>query len=247
MAKLSLLAGSTSKLVDVFVNDSSSATGAGLTGLAFNTSGISAYYYREGASSAVAITLATMTLGTWATGGFVLVDGSHMPGLYQLSIPNAALAGGAKSVVIMLLGATNMAPVLLEIELTAVDNQNGASFGLSALPSASPGASGGLATCDSANSVKIQTVDKRNTAITNFGFLMTLTSGAAGTGLTVTGQVSQNGSSFTTLTNSASIAEIGFGWYVINLAAADTNAADCLFRFSASGARDTDMSLLTLP
>lgn len=247
MAKLSILAGVTSKMVTVFVQDSSSTVGAGLTGLVYNTSSLTAYYYREGAGSAVAISLATMTLGTWATGGFVVVDGTHMPGVYSIGIPNAALASGAKSVVILLKGAANMAPVLLEIELTAVDNQNAASFGLTALPSAAPAASGGLPTCDSTNSVKIQTVAKRNTAIAGFPFLMTTSAGAAATGLTVTGQVSQNGSSFTTLTNSASITEIANGWYYVNLAAADTNAASCALRFSATGARDTDMTLLTLP
>lgn len=128
MAKLSIKAGTTSKLLDLFIQDSSKTDGSGLTGLAFNTSGLTAYYYREGAASATAITLATMTLGTWATGGFVVVDGTNMPGCYQLGIPDAALASGAKSVLVMLKGATNMAPVVLEIELTAVDNQSSNSF-----------------------------------------------------------------------------------------------------------------------
>jgi hypothetical protein len=146
MAKLSLLAGSTSKLLDLFVLDSSSTVGAGLTGLVFNTASLTAYYYREGAASATAITLATMTLGTWATGGFIVVDGTNMPGCYQLGLPNAALAAGAKSVLVMLRGATNMAPVLLEIELTACDNQDGVRLGLTALPNAAAEAAGGLYT-----------------------------------------------------------------------------------------------------
>lgn len=119
--KLLVKKGATSKLVQVFIQDNSVTTGAGLTGLVFNTASLSAYYYREGAASATAITLATMTLGTWTSGGFVVVDGTNMPGVYQLSIPDAALATGANSVVIMLKGATNMAPVLLEIQLTDFD------------------------------------------------------------------------------------------------------------------------------
>lgn len=122
-AKLSIVAGTTSKLVQVFVQDTSSATGDGLTGLAYNTASLSGYYYREGAASAASITLATMTLGTWTSGGFVVVDGTNMPGVYQLALPNAAIAAGAKSVVVMLKGAANMAPCVLEIELTATDNQ----------------------------------------------------------------------------------------------------------------------------
>ena len=118
--KLQIKKGTTSKLLDIFIQDSSLTTGAGLTGLTYSSSGLTAYYYREGAASAVAITLATMTLGTWATGGFVVIDGTNMPGCYQLSIPDAALLTGANSVVILLKGATNMAPLVLEIEL--VDN-----------------------------------------------------------------------------------------------------------------------------
>lgn len=144
MAKLSLLAGTTSKLLDVFIQDSSSTTGAGLTGLAYNTASLTGYYYREGAASAVAITLATMTLGTWASGGFIVVDGTNMPGCYQIGIPNAAIASGAKSVIIMLKGAANMAPLVIEIELTAIDNQDSVRAGLTALPNAAAAASGGL-------------------------------------------------------------------------------------------------------
>lgn len=130
MAKLSIIAGTTSKLLRIFVQNSTVTTGAGLTALAFNTAGLTGYYIREGANATTQITLATQTLGTWATGGFIVVDGTNMPGMYEISIPNAAIAAGAKSVVIYYQGAANMAPVVLEVELTAVDNQSTA-FGLS--------------------------------------------------------------------------------------------------------------------
>lgn len=128
MAKLQLLAGTTSKTLKVFIQDSSVTTGAGLTGLVFNTASLTAYYIREGAGSATAITLATATLGTFTSSGFIVVDGTNMPGLYEIGIPNAAIAAGAKSVVIMLKGATNMSPCVIEIELTAVDNQSATGF-----------------------------------------------------------------------------------------------------------------------
>lgn len=129
MAKLSLVTGTTSKLLHVFVQNNSVTTGAGLTGLTSSTSGLVAYYVREGAGSSTAITLSAGTLGTWSSGGFVAVDATNMPGLYELGIPNAALASSAASVTVMLQGAANMAPVLLEIELTAVNNQS-TGFGL---------------------------------------------------------------------------------------------------------------------
>lgn len=128
MPKVSIKAGTTSYLTSVFIQDTSVTNGAGLTGLVYNTASLTAYYYRKGAASAVAITLATMTLGTWATGGFIVVDGTNMPGLYQIGLPDAAVAAGATSVIVYLKGAANMAPVVFEIELTAVDNQSATAF-----------------------------------------------------------------------------------------------------------------------
>ena len=134
MAKLQRQVGTTSQVVDILALNSSVTTGAGLTGLAYNTASLTCYYHRNTASADVAVTLATMTLGTWATGGFIVVDGTNMPGLYQFGIPNAALASGADSVVIYFQGATNLAPIVLEIELTATSNQDAVHGGMSALP-----------------------------------------------------------------------------------------------------------------
>ena len=154
--KLAFKAGTTSKDINIFIQDNSVSTGAGLTGLVYNSGSLTAYYHRQGASSATAITLATKTVGTWATGGFVAVDGTNCPGLYELGIPDAALASGATWVIIMLKGATNMAPVVLEIELLATDNQDATRMGLSALPNAAAAANGGLPTVDASNAVKVQ-------------------------------------------------------------------------------------------
>lgn len=128
MPKVSIKAGTTSYLTSVFIQDSSSTVGAGLTGLVYNTAGLTAYYYRKGAGASVAITLATMTLGTWATGGFIVMDGTNMPGVYQIGLPDAAVAAGATTVIVYLKGAANMVPTVLEIELTAVDNQSATAF-----------------------------------------------------------------------------------------------------------------------
>ena len=53
--KLKIKEGTTSKLCRIFIQDSSSTTGAGLTGLAYNTSGIQAHYIREGGTASVQI------------------------------------------------------------------------------------------------------------------------------------------------------------------------------------------------
>ena len=103
MAKLSLVKGTTSYRAYVFVQDSSVTTGDGLTGLAYNTGSLVASYVRPGAAR-TAITLATQTAtGAYSSGGFVEVDGTNMPGIYRLDVPDAALATGVNAVVIMLI------------------------------------------------------------------------------------------------------------------------------------------------
>lgn len=150
--------GATSVILPVSIYDSSSTTGAKLAGLAYNTASLTAYYNRMGASGgATAITLATATKGTWTSGGFVAVDGTNMPGDYELHIPDAALASGVNRVAIQLKGATNMVPVNLEIELTSVNLNDAVRGGMTALPNANADAAGGLPISD-AGGLDIDTI-----------------------------------------------------------------------------------------
>lgn len=146
MAKLSLAKGTTSYLSRIFIQDSSSTTGAGLTGLTNASSGLVCYRARDddGNAAGTAISLSAGTRGTWSSGGFVEKDATNMPGVYEFGVPNAAIATGSKSVLIMFKGATNMAPLPLEIELTGWDNQDAVRGGMTALPNAVPGAAGGV-------------------------------------------------------------------------------------------------------
>ena len=123
--------GKTSKLIDVFIQDNSVVTGAGLSGLLFNSAGLICYYHRETAGASVAVTLVDMTVGTWTSGGFKEIDGTNMPGWYQFGIPNAALASGSEGVGIHFQGATDMVPLPVRVELTAVDLFNATSAGIS--------------------------------------------------------------------------------------------------------------------
>ena len=150
MAKYKILAGTASYKPFIFIQDATSSTGAGLASLVFNTAGLTAYYCRDSGAASTAITLATATLGTFASGGFIAADNTNMPGLYQIGLPNAALAAGANKVTVYLKGAANMVPVVLEIELDAVNYQDGAAFGLSSLPNVAAGAAGGLVKLDTA-------------------------------------------------------------------------------------------------
>jgi len=103
------------------VQDSASTTGGGKTGIAFNAASFTAYYVRP-AGSATAITLATQTVtGAWSSGGWVEVDATNLPGIYRFDIPNAVFATGVDHAIVMLKGASGMAPVSLEYQLVGFD------------------------------------------------------------------------------------------------------------------------------
>lgn len=145
--KLNILKGKTSKTLLVFIQDSSSTTGAGLTGLLFNSASLTWYYYREEAGTgATQVTLATQTIGTWATGGFIELDAADMPGWYELGVPDAVLAAGADFVGMVLKGATNMAQLNIELQLVSYNPNDAVRLGLTALPNAAAEAAGGLYT-----------------------------------------------------------------------------------------------------
>ncbi len=183
MAKESVLAGTTSHSVNIFIQDSSSTIGAGLSGLVFNTSGLAASYSFTGANAtATDITLATLAAvnSAFSSGGFKEINSTKQKGGYRLDIPNAALAAGnGQTVTFELHGATNMAPCWFEIELTAWNNQDGVHGGMTALPNAAAGAASGLAIVGSVmgDSAGVGTLLSRLSA-TRAGYLDNLSAGA---------------------------------------------------------------------
>lgn len=144
--KLSKKAGETSVILQVFIQDSAQSDGRGLAGLVFNSAGLTAYFHREGDTAATQITLVTMTLGAFTSGGFKEIDAVNMKGWYQFCPPDEAVAAGAKSVGIHLAGAANMAPLPIELQLVGYDPNDGVRLGLTALPNAAAEAAGGLYT-----------------------------------------------------------------------------------------------------
>jgi hypothetical protein len=119
MAKYSIKPGTTD--VTVYVHIVDSTTAAGETGLAYNTSGLSAYYVRTG-GTATQITLATQTVGgAHSDGGFVEVEATNMPGVYRLDLPDAACAASARSVEVMVKG-TGILAGFVTIDLNAEVN-----------------------------------------------------------------------------------------------------------------------------
>jgi hypothetical protein len=123
LSKHVITKGATSQSFFVWIADSSSTVGAGLTGLVYNAGSLVASYARPGAVR-TAISLATQTVtGAFSSGGFVEVDATNMPGLYRFDVPDAVFASGVNSAAVMLKGATNMVPCVMEFTLAGFDLQ----------------------------------------------------------------------------------------------------------------------------
>jgi hypothetical protein len=120
VGRIALKKGTTSYLGTIYIEDQ--RTGAGLTGLAFNTASLTAYYTRadQGDTNAAAITLATAARGTFTSSGFIEKDATNAPGWYEFGVPNAVLASGSSWATVTFKGAANMKPATMFIEL--VDN-----------------------------------------------------------------------------------------------------------------------------
>jgi hypothetical protein len=121
----SIIKGATDQSIVVMLR--AEADGQGLTGLAHDTAGLTAYYKRGHSGAATAITLATLASGAaaHADGGFVAVDGANMPGVYRLDLPDAAVASGAPFVTVGITGAAGLldaaftAPLVDAINVTS--------------------------------------------------------------------------------------------------------------------------------
>ncbi len=108
----------TSQIFQIFITASNATTFAGLTGLAYSSGSLVAYYHKDTNTTATAITLVDMTVGTFTSSGFKEIDATNMPGWYQFCPPNACFSSG-NSVVFSLQGAANMRQVTIEVDMTA--------------------------------------------------------------------------------------------------------------------------------
>ncbi len=93
--------------------------------------------------------------------------------------------------------------------------------------------------------VKTQTNTKTNTALNNFEFVLVDSSGVPVTGRTVTATRSIDGGAVSACANS--VTEVSNGIYTINLATTDLNGAVITLRFTATGAQDRLITVITTP
>jgi hypothetical protein len=172
-----ILAGTTSLSAPVYVTNSSA--GGGLGSLVFGTTGLVGEYRRAGSSTWTSISLVTATLGTFASGGWI-ADGG-LTGAYEVGIPNAALASGEPWVAVRFYGAANMTPVLLYIELDAVNYQS-TSLGLSLAKTTNITGFNDLAATAIVSGGAITTAAGAVSTVTTVGTLTTYTGNTVQTG-----------------------------------------------------------------
>lgn len=131
--KLEFSKGETSVIQTVFIQDSSASTGVGLGSLDQTSSITGGYMKRNGLGIALAVDENVTTEGTYeapTTAAQVRIGtpANMISGTYELHFHND-LFTTADWVTVTLAGATNMAPLTLEIQLTTTDPNN-ADFGL---------------------------------------------------------------------------------------------------------------------
>src|SRR5262252_5972043 len=98
---------------------------------------------------------------------------------------------------------------------------------------------------DLSGRMAIQSRITKNTALSNFLFLMNDGTGNALPGLNVTATRTIDGSAPAACANT--VTEVGSGYYKINLAASDLNGNCIGLKFSAAGAKDSDITIVTVP
>jgi hypothetical protein len=213
VAKQLVQLGNTSRSEYIFIQDSSSTTGAGLTGLTYLTAGLSLTYVVErGTPGSLGLANLTSASVAWASGGFVAVDAALMPGVYRLDIPNAVFATADKSVV-MLKGAANMAPVVLEYQIVGFNPDDAVRLGLTAIPNVAQGTTGSLPTGNATGQVTVVT----NNDKTGYALSATQT-------FNVTGNITGNLSGSVGSVGTGGITTGSFAAGAINAAAIATDA-----------------------
>ncbi len=158
MSLISFTHDQNSVLLRVKILNSSVATGAGLTGLTFSSAGLIISTIADNEATAIAYTQAGSTVETITTLGtyaaptatkcrFKEVDATNHPGVYEIQFADARFGvASAKSLLISVTGASNVADTDALIPLVQTDPYDSVRGGVTALPNAAAEAAGGLYT-----------------------------------------------------------------------------------------------------
>ena len=152
----------------VFLQDSTSTTGAGKTGLTSTSTGLIVSTIADNEATATTYTVAATnvetvtTLGTFAapTAGkcrFREVDATNFPGVYEIHIADARYAVASSTQLLVSIQCTGVAPVMSEVQLVAVDLLDTVRFGLTSIPNVAQGTTGAISTVDASGRVTVIT------------------------------------------------------------------------------------------
>lgn len=120
MPLISRKVGSASQILEVFVNDATVSTGAGLANIV--ASSVTFAWFRSNMAAVSSGTCTTGTLGTFGVSSFVQALSTNALGWYQFCPPDGVFLSGSSAAIHLSL-APSMAPLPILIELTATDNQ----------------------------------------------------------------------------------------------------------------------------
>ncbi len=192
--------GATSVMIRVFIPNNSVTTGAGLTGLTNVSTNLTIAYIRELDSASTSYTGANIeaqtTIGTFQAPStsakirFKVVDATNFPGVYELQFHDSATAFGtgdtSQHISINIYEASTSAlligPNMIQIPLVPWDPTDSVRMGLTALPNAAAGASGGVPlSADASGRVDVLKINGTSQTARDLGANVLLSSGA-GTG-----------------------------------------------------------------
>lgn len=116
--------GATSKTIMLVVLDSS--TGLPKTGLANTDVATARFVKTRSLSAGITVQSLAGPSAAYASGGFVEIDATNMPGLYRFDLPNTALTGTPDQVVVYLTftpANTNAQPVQVDMNVQDFTDQ----------------------------------------------------------------------------------------------------------------------------
>src|SRR3990167_5326800 len=119
--KISRQVGTASEVLSIFIQDSTVSTGAGLANVSASSVNF-AWCRNNQAAISSGVCTAGGTLGTYSVSTLTQLNSTSTLGWYQFSPPDVVFLSG-RSAILHLYGYPNMAPVPIEVELTAGTNQ----------------------------------------------------------------------------------------------------------------------------
>lgn len=126
MPKISRQVGSSSQILEIFIQDATVSTGAGLPNVVASSLSFS-WWHTPGQAAASSGTASTAgAIGTFSTSALTQISSTLALGWYQFGSPDGLYVSG-DTAHMHFYGAPSMAPLPLEIELTKTNNQQYAS------------------------------------------------------------------------------------------------------------------------